>query len=51
MKYPYDSINTIIDDLNENDGVIDWPNQDNNKDVYEEIKSKLKRQQNSYFNN
>ena len=43
MGYSYDTINAIIDELNTESGAFeDWPNQDANKDAYEEIKSKLK---------
>jgi len=43
VKYSFDTINAIIDELNQDEGGLgDWPNMDANKDAYEEIKSKLK---------
>lgn len=43
MGYSYDTINAVFDELNTELGYIgDWPNEDANKEVYEEIKSKLK---------
>lgn len=43
MGYSFDTINAIMEELNSELGALeDWPNQDANKDVYEEIKSKLK---------
>lgn len=43
VKYSFDTINAIMDELNSEDGdLVDWPTMDANKDAYEEIKSKLK---------
>lgn len=43
MGYSYDTINSIMDELNtEPVSIGDWLNNDANKDAYEEIKSKLK---------
>ncbi len=43
IKYSFDSINAIIDELNKGDELIeDGLSQDANKDAYEDIKSKLK---------
>jgi len=44
MKQTYDTINSIINELDLDDSGLfaDWPNQDSNKEVYEEIRLKLK---------
>jgi len=43
VKYSFETINAIMDELNAEDGeIVDWPAMDANKDAYEEIKSKLK---------
>ena len=43
MGYSFDTINAIFDELNTESGLVgDWPNDDANKEAYEEIKTKLK---------
>lgn len=43
VKFSFDTLNSIIDELNAPEGGIgDWPSMDANKDAYEEIKTKLK---------
>lgn len=48
VKYSYDTINSILDELNSDEGGLgNWPEIDANKDAYEEIKSKLKSDKNN----
>ena len=48
VKYSFDTINVILDELNSDDGgLVNWPEIDVNKDAYEEIKSKLKSDKNN----
>lgn len=43
MGYSFDTINAIFDELNTESGLVgNWPNEDANKEAYEEIKTKLK---------
>ena len=43
MGYSFDTINAIFDELNTESILVgDWPNEDSNKEAYEEIKIKLK---------
>jgi hypothetical protein len=43
VKFSFDTLNAIIDELNAPEGGLgDWPHMDANKDAYEEIKTKLK---------
>lgn len=43
MAYSYDTLNAISDELNNESILFDnWPNEDANKEAYEEIKGKLK---------
>lgn len=48
VKYSYDTINSILDELNTDEGIIgEWPEIDTNKEAYEEIKNKLKIDKNN----
>ena len=47
VKTFYDTVNSISDELNAADGLIEWPNGDLNVEAYEEIKSKLKNDKNN----